>query len=222
MSLPLNVFWCRAHVFASFFFQFLQILAIYNFFLPPFNSTNINATFHRWTYVKHIHYALKHQYHRPPGSESEIPQSFTTLGDPMDCNLRGSSVHGIFQARILEWIAISFSRRSSRPRGSNPGLPHCGQTLYRLSHQGEVDSFWFYFSPGGSLCEAIGLLIPSSFSFREYNDSWAYCSTLVAGPELQGNRSGGGDRKGRELPSCPAVTLTFKEKSFAVSFLGIA
>ena len=37
------------------------------------------------------------------------------LCDPMDCSLPGSSVHGIFQARILEWVAISFSR-SSRPR----------------------------------------------------------------------------------------------------------
>ena len=36
--------------------------------------------------------------------------------DPIDCNLPGSSVHGIFQARILEWLAISFSRGSSRPR----------------------------------------------------------------------------------------------------------
>ena len=36
--------------------------------------------------------------------------------DPMDCSLPGSSVHGIFQARILEWVAIFFSRRSSQPR----------------------------------------------------------------------------------------------------------
>ena len=40
----------------------------------------------------------------------------STLCDPMDCSLSGSSVHGIFQARVLEWIAISFSRGSSRPR----------------------------------------------------------------------------------------------------------
>ena len=39
-----------------------------------------------------------------------------TLCDPMNCSLPGSSLHGIFQARILEWVAISFSRRSSRPR----------------------------------------------------------------------------------------------------------
>jgi len=42
-------------------------------------------------------------------SESEVTQSCPTLHDPIDCSLRGSSVHGIFQARILEWVAISFS-----------------------------------------------------------------------------------------------------------------
>ena len=47
---------------------------------------------------------------------SEVTQSCPTLCDPMDCSLPGSSVHGIFQARILEWVAISFSRRSSWPR----------------------------------------------------------------------------------------------------------
>ena len=36
-------------------------------------------------------------------------QSCPTLSDPMDCSLPGSSVHGIFQARVLEWVAISFS-----------------------------------------------------------------------------------------------------------------
>ena len=46
-------------------------------------------------------------------SESEVTQSCPTLCDPMDCSLPGSSVHGIFQARILEWVAISFSRGSS-------------------------------------------------------------------------------------------------------------
>ena len=49
-------------------------------------------------------------------SESEVAQSCPTLCDPMDCSLPGSSVHGIFQAIVLEWIAISFSRGSSRPR----------------------------------------------------------------------------------------------------------
>ena len=42
-------------------------------------------------------------------SEREVAQSCPTLSDPMDCSLPGSSVHGIFQARILEWGAIAFS-----------------------------------------------------------------------------------------------------------------
>ena len=43
-------------------------------------------------------------------SESEVPQSRPTLRDPMDCSPPGSSIHGIFQARVLEWGAIAFSR----------------------------------------------------------------------------------------------------------------
>ena len=42
-------------------------------------------------------------------SESKVAQSCLTLSDPMDCSLPGSSVHGIFQARVLEWGAIAFS-----------------------------------------------------------------------------------------------------------------
>ena len=49
-------------------------------------------------------------------SESEVAQSCPTLFDPMDCSISGFSVHGTFQARVLEWVAISFSRGSSRPR----------------------------------------------------------------------------------------------------------
>ena len=47
---------------------------------------------------------------------SEVAQSCPTLCDPMDCSPPGFSVHGILQARILEWVASSFSRGSSRPR----------------------------------------------------------------------------------------------------------
>ena len=47
---------------------------------------------------------------------SEVTQSCPTLCNPMDCTLQGSSVHGIFQARVLEWVDISFSRGSSPPR----------------------------------------------------------------------------------------------------------
>ena len=77
--------------------------------------------------------------------ESEVTQSCPTLSDPMDCSLPGSSVHGIFQASVLEWDAIAFStgvgyhsliQGISLTQGSNPGLLHCRQTLYPLSHQG--------------------------------------------------------------------------------------
>ena len=52
----------------------------------------------------------------------EVTQSCLTLCDPMDYSVPGSSVHGTFQARVLEWVAISFSSRSSRPR-DQPGSP---------------------------------------------------------------------------------------------------
>ena len=52
------------------------------------------------------HFLLQHMKVK---SESEVAQSCPTLSDPMDCSLPGSSVHGIFQARVLEWGAIAFS-----------------------------------------------------------------------------------------------------------------
>ena len=48
-------------------------------------------------------------------SESEVAQSCLTLSDPMDCSLPGSSIHGIFQARVLEWGAIAFSSGAHNP-----------------------------------------------------------------------------------------------------------
>ena len=54
----------------------------------------------------------------------------------MDCCSPGSSVHGILQARILEWVAIPFSRVSSPPRD---GTWECEQILYCLSYQGSPD-----------------------------------------------------------------------------------
>ena len=56
-------------------------------------------------------------------SEREVAQSCLTPSDPMDCSLPGSSIHGILQARALEWGAIAFSRGSSQPRTEvSPGL----------------------------------------------------------------------------------------------------
>ena len=59
-------------------------------------------------------------------SESEVTQSCPTPSDPMDCRLPGSSVHGICQARVLEWGAIAFSKHDCRGGifpGANPHSP---------------------------------------------------------------------------------------------------
>ena len=58
-------------------------------------------------------------------SESEVAQSYPTLSNPVHCSLPGSSIHGIFQARVLEWGAIAFSTPSvtiSKERQSPEGL----------------------------------------------------------------------------------------------------
>ena len=58
-------------------------------------------------------------------SESEVAQSYPTPSDPMDCSLPGPSIHGIFQARVLEWVAIAFSVTGSRSSLMLVGLPKC-------------------------------------------------------------------------------------------------
>ena len=70
---------------------------------------------------------------------AKLLQSFLTLCPPRDYNLPGSSVHGILQARILEWVAMPSSRGVFPIQGPNPGLLHCRHILYHLSHQ----DMWF-------------------------------------------------------------------------------
>ena len=71
----------------------------------------------------------------PEESESEVTP---ILYDPMNCILPGSSIHGIFQARILERVAVSFSRGSSQPRDRTRVSCTAGR-LYHLSHQGSPE-----------------------------------------------------------------------------------
>ena len=63
--------------------------------------------------------------------ESEVAQSCPTVSDPMDCSLPGSSVHGIFQARVLEWAAIAFSGGGGggcvHPHTKVGGMPKIGR-----------------------------------------------------------------------------------------------
>ena len=78
---------------------------------------------------------------------SEVAQSCPTLCDPIDCSLSGSSIHAIFQARVLEWIAISFSRGSSRPRNRTRVSRIAGRrfTIWatREAHVSKVKSLLF-------------------------------------------------------------------------------
>src|SRR5574341_126670 len=57
---------------------------------------------------------------------------------PTLCDLRNYRVHGILQARILEWVAFPFSRGIFPTQGSNPGLLHCRRILYQLSYQTQL------------------------------------------------------------------------------------
>ena len=63
-------------------------------------------------------------------SESEVAQSCLTLCDPMDCSLPDSSTHGIFQARVLEWVAIAFSIKNVLGMVEKIVYPVVGVPLY--------------------------------------------------------------------------------------------
>ena len=68
-----------------------------------------------------------------------------TFCNPIDCSPPGSSVHGILQARILEWVGCHSLLQGIFPApGSNPSLLHCRQILYSLSHQGNPRMCYMY------------------------------------------------------------------------------
>ena len=72
-------------------------------------------------------------------NESEVTQSCPTLSDPVDCSLPGSSVQGIFQARVLEWGAIAFSPGETKPPEFLPGEFH-GQGARQATVHGVTKS----------------------------------------------------------------------------------
>ena len=83
--------------------------------------------------------------------------------DPMDCSLPASSIHGIFQARVLEWVAISFSRGSSRPRDWTWSTCIIGRALYRLSHR-LYESSWLHEEASSKNTKGLNL---KSFQFSK-------------------------------------------------------
>ena len=96
------------------------------------NSTDciVHGVTKSWTQLSDLH------FHFHYGRVCMRAQLRMTLCDPMDYSPSGSCVHGILQARILEWVAMPSSRGSSRPRNRTPGLLHCRQILYSLSCRG--------------------------------------------------------------------------------------
>ena len=80
-------------------------------------------------------------------SESEVAQLCPTLSNPMDCSLPGSSIHGIFQARVLQWVAIAFSAKPAKVTISITmiGLSQCNlhcSLMPMPSHFSSSKSFW--------------------------------------------------------------------------------
>ena len=85
-----------------------------------------------------------------------VAQLCLTLCDPLDCSPPGSSVHGILQGKILEWVAILFSRRSSQPRDQTqspvlqaaslpsepPGKPHVGMEISQKKTRASLVTQW--------------------------------------------------------------------------------
>ena len=91
----------------------------------PYMTTGKTIAWNRQTFVNKVTSLLFNMLSEwvitflPRSSESEVTQSCPTLCDPMDCGLPGSSVCGIFQARILEWAATLFSKEIFLTQGSN-------------------------------------------------------------------------------------------------------
>ena len=91
----------------------------------------------------------------------KVAQLCLALCDPMDCSLPGSSVHGILQPVLLEWVTIF--QGIFPTQGSNLGLPHCRQILYQLSYRGSPKSGSVLVAPlCPTFCNPTGCSLPGS------------------------------------------------------------
>ena len=139
--------------------------------------------------------------------ESVSHSVVSTLCDPMDCSPPGSSVHGILQARILEWVAISFSRGSSQPRDRTQVSCIAGRffTIWatREAERGPLSSSLFHLlappctCPGFSLGSALPLSVPQEADLCSLHHLGSVAGWLPAGfgqwkVRLAGNQVGVG------------------------------
>ena len=91
--------------------------------------------------------------------DKKLLEDLKSLATQVSCSVVSNSlqpmdytVHVILQARILEWGAIPFTKGSSQPTESNPGLPHCRRILYQLSHTGSLRILEWVAYPFSSRC----------------------------------------------------------------------
>ena len=92
---------------------------------PPPRVMEIKAKINKWDLIKLKTFCTMEETTEIKWSRSVVSDSL----QPMDCSPPGSSIHGVLQARILEWVAISLLQEIFLTQGSNPGLLHCGQML---------------------------------------------------------------------------------------------
>ena len=100
-----------------------------------------------------------------------VVQLCPTLCDSMDCSLSGSSVHGIVQARILEWVAIPFSRGCSQPRDQTWVSCIAGRffTIYTQTHTYIYILFWILFHYESESCSVVSNFLWPHGLYRPWN-----------------------------------------------------
>ena len=135
-----------------------------------------------------------------PQGKSEVAQSCLTLCDPRDCSLPGSSVHGIFQARVLEWVAISFSRGSSQPRDWALASHIAGKCFI---HKAQAFFFFFPLFPCRSVTVSCLTVTPWTAALQASLSFLEFAQTRVhwVSDTIQPSRS-------LLLPSPPAFNLS--------------
>ena len=118
-------------------------------YIRNFINTYINFDFLNWAHINSINFSIGYLiFTKWTILKSEkwnwscSVMSISWTWDPMDCSLPGSSIHGIFQSRILEWVDVSFYRRSLWLRDWTR-VSHIVGRLYHLSHQGSIYHYTF-------------------------------------------------------------------------------
>ena len=106
---------------------------------------------------------------------NKVAQSCPTLCHPVICSLPGSSVHGIFQARVLEWVAISFSRGSSQPRDQTRVSRTAGRR-FTIWATREAKSDWIGVC-NFTLCMGISWMSQLHLEFETMNLTYQLCKT---------------------------------------------